>query len=149
MSDWIVSDGPEDRCFGCGHQNPSGLRLRFRRLEGGGVETLYSVPADYAGAPGIVHGGIQAAILDEVLGFAVHDASGFDDSVNVVTVDFRLRYRRPVPTGTELHIVGRHVRSDGRDHYVEGDILDAEGQVLTHAEARWRRIDRPSPTSQD
>jgi acyl-coenzyme A thioesterase PaaI-like protein len=143
MSDWIVNDGPEDRCFGCGQQNPSGLRLRFRRLDGGGVETLYSVPAGYAGAPGVVHGGIQAAILDEVLGFAVHDATGFDESINVVTVDFRLRYRRPVGTQTELRVVGRHLRSDGRDYYVEGDILGAEGEVLTHAEARWRRIDRP------
>jgi len=99
------------------------------------------VPADYAGAPGIVHGGIQAAILDEVLGFAVHDATGFDDSINVVTVDFRLRYRHPVATETELRVVGRHVRSDRRDYYVEGDILGAEGEVLTHAEARWRRIE--------
>jgi len=106
------------------------------------VECLHSVAAKHAGAPGIVHGGIQAAILDEVLGFAVHDVTDFDDSIDVVTADFRLRYRRPVPTETELRVVGRHVRSDGRDYYVEGDILDADGQVLTHAEARWRRVER-------
>jgi hypothetical protein len=38
-------------------------------------------------------------------------------------------------------VVGRHVRSDRRDYYVEGDILGAEGEVLTHAEARWRHIE--------
>jgi len=59
-----------------------------------------------------------------------------------VTVDFRLRYRRPVPSGTPIRIRGRFLRCEGLDYFVEGEILDAHGAALTRAEARWRRIER-------
>jgi hypothetical protein len=44
MDEWIVNDGPEDRCFGYGHSNPDGLRLRFRRTGPGAVEAPYTGP---------------------------------------------------------------------------------------------------------
>jgi acyl-coenzyme A thioesterase PaaI-like protein len=46
-----------------------------------------------------VHGGIQAALLDETLGFAAHAARGPDGpDFDIVTVEFSLRYRWPAPT---------------------------------------------------
>ena len=130
-----------DLCFGCGQRNAQGLRLRFREAGAGAVETSYVAPDHFAGAPGVIHGGIQAAILDEVLGHAAHAGSGEDD-FDVVTVDFRLRYRRPAPTGVPLTIRGRLLRTEQRDFFVEGEIVDATGRVLTQAEARWRRVER-------
>jgi len=129
----------ENRCFGCSPDNPRGLRLRFESGDDGEVWTEYAAPEELCGAPGVVHGGIQAALLDEVLGHAAHVGSQEDD-FDLVTVDFRLRYRRPAPTGTPLRIRGRLLRAEDRDYYVEGEIVDATGEVLTRAEARWRRI---------
>jgi uncharacterized protein (TIGR00369 family) len=140
MDDVIVNDGPEDRCFGCGHQNEHGLKLRFRVAEDREVETEYTAPETFCGAPGVVHGGIQAALLDEVLGIAAHvgaPAEGLD----IATVDFRLRFRRPTPANAPLTVRGRLMRVEGRDYFVEGEIVASDGEILTRAEARWRRID--------
>lgn len=139
MPEWIVMDGPEDMCFGCGQRNELGLRLRFQLFEDGSVEASYTTPEHFAGATGVVHGGIQAALLDEVQGIAVHSAVG--PEVRIVTADFRLRYRRPVPDQTPLTIRGRIKRRDDPSYFTEAEILDASGEVLTQAEARWRRID--------
>ncbi len=134
----IRNDGPEDRCFGCGHSNPRGLQLTFRPREDG-VETVYQADEALAGAPGVLHGGIQATLLDEVLGMAIHVARDHRDE-HYVTAEFQLRYRRPVPTRQRLRVLGRCVRVEGRDAFVEGEILSEAGERLTTAEARWRRI---------
>jgi uncharacterized protein (TIGR00369 family) len=138
--EWIVNDDPGNGCFGCSPHNERGLRLRFLRLGRGEVEAPYEAPEHFCGAPNVVHGGIQAALLDEAMGVAIH--AGQDEDVHIVTVDFRLRYRRPVPSGTRIRVRGRFLRCEGTDYYVEGEILDAHGTALTRAEARWRRIER-------
>lgn len=138
----IVHDGPEDHCFGCGQHNPHGLRLRFRVGLAGEVESRYEAPAFQAGAPGVLHGGIQAALLDEVLGMAAHRGLERPDTW-LVTADFQLHYRRPAPTGVPLRVRGRLERVEGRDHFVAGEILGPGDEVLTRAEARWRRIAPP------
>ena len=53
-------------CFGCGADNPNGLGLRFFETNEG-VEVEYAVHEHHGGAPGVVHGGIQATLLDEAL----------------------------------------------------------------------------------
>lgn len=138
MAEWIVMDGPDDRCFGCGQANEIGMRMRFRKTGDASVEVEYNVPDGFNGAPGVVHGGIQAVLLDEAMGVAAHLAVG-DDSPNV-TADFNLRYRRPVGTNTPLKIRGRLVRRDDPHLFLEGEIVDASGEVLTRAEARWRQL---------
>jgi uncharacterized protein (TIGR00369 family) len=143
--DWLVRDDPDARCFGCGQGNERGLRLRFRRTGPGAVEAEYEAPEYFAGAPGVVHGGIQAALLDEALGFAAHAADAGQD-FELVTVEFSLRYRRPAPSGAPLRIRGRLLRREGRDYWVAGEIVDTSDGLLTEAEARWRRIGGPRPS---
>lgn len=138
MTEWIVMDGPRDKCFGCGQANSSGLRMRFRRTGETSVEAEYTVPDAYNGAPGVVHGGIQAALLDEVMGVAAHLAVG-DNSPNV-TADFNLRYRRPAPTNAPLTVRGRLVRREDPNLFLEAEVVDDSGEVLTRAEARWKRL---------
>ena len=65
-------DDPESGCFGCSPHNEHGMRLRFRRVGPGVVECHHLVAERHAGAPGVVHGGIQAVLLDEVMGVAIH-----------------------------------------------------------------------------
>ncbi len=128
-------DGPDDRCFGCGQANHSGLRMTFRRTEEG-AEADYTVPDIYNGAPTVVHGGIQAALLDEVMGICAHTLYPDD---RVVTASFNLRYRQPVSTNTPLLIRGRITREEPPSLFIEAEIT-AAGEVLTTAEARWRRL---------
>jgi uncharacterized protein (TIGR00369 family) len=141
MPEEIVRDDRENVCFGCSPHNEDGLRLRFVRTRDGGVEASYTAPEKFCGAEGVIHGGIQAAMLDEVLGIAAHVGLA-DDDLDMVTVDFRLRYRRPAPVGRQVAVRGRFLRMVGRDVYVEGEIVDDGGETLTTAAARWRLVNR-------
>jgi acyl-coenzyme A thioesterase PaaI-like protein len=135
----IVNDEPDNRCFGCSPHNRNGLRLRFLETEPGAVESTYVAPEHLCGAPGVVHGGIQAALLDEVMGVAAHSGAESEDVV-LVTAEFHLRYRRPVPTATSLTIRARLARREGNDFFLEGAIVGADGHDLTRAKARWRQL---------
>ena len=91
---------PEDGgCFGCSPTNETGLQLRFRR-EGTRVLAAYRIPDRFHGAPGIAHGGIVAAILDEIsCAAAVFVADQF-----VVTGELVIRYEAPVPVETPIEL---------------------------------------------
>jgi acyl-coenzyme A thioesterase PaaI-like protein len=80
-------------------------------------------------------------LLDEAMGMAI--TAGSEEEAYVVTVEFKLRYRRPVPVGVPLVVRGDLRRREGRDAWVEGAIVDTRGVRLTVAEARWRQIDPP------
>ena len=56
-----------DMCFVCGRNNPAGLYMQF--FDNGLDEVIsnYTVPERYQSYPGIVHGGILASMLDEVV----------------------------------------------------------------------------------
>lgn len=139
MTDWIVHAGPEDYCFGCGQRNEDGLQLAYRRTGDSSVECEYTVPGRFRGAEGIVHGGIQATLLDEVMGLAAHSSLRHEPH-KIVTVDFRVRYRRPTSIGTALVIRGRVDKVEEANLHLTGEIVDANGDVLTEGEARWKRL---------
>ncbi len=147
----IRFDAPDNLCFGCSPHNERGLQLTFTRAGGSAVQVSYTAPDHTCGAPGVIHGGIQAALLDEAIGFAVyaHDhpagtpgaAGGALARRKVVTVEFDLRYRRPAPVGLELTVRAEVVHVRNKDYLAVGEILDADDSVLTAATARWRRLE--------
>lgn len=130
-----------DRCFGCGAENEDGLRLAFQRFDDGVVETRHRPDPHHCGIETVVHGGIQATILDEVMGVAAQ-LSLPDDASNLacVTAEMNLQYRRPVPMDDDVVARARVDKIDGRDIYVTGAILNGDGQALTEASSRWRQL---------
>jgi acyl-coenzyme A thioesterase PaaI-like protein len=135
-------DDADNTCFGCSPHNDRGLQLEFVRTGPKEVECRYTAAAHFGGMPGVIHGGIQATILDEVMGVAAHCAFDHDTEVWMATVDFSLRYRRPAPTEAPILVLGELERIDGRNVHVRGEIRDLGGKTLTTATARWRVIDR-------
>jgi uncharacterized protein (TIGR00369 family) len=147
IGETFVRDDPENGCFACSPHNPRGLQLRFTRTGANAIACRFTAAPHLAGAPGVVHGGIQATLLDDAFGMAAHTFFEGEKEASLVTVDFQLRYHRPVPLGEPLMVRAELVRADGRDFQVEGRIESETGEVLTLAEARWRRIDEPAPKS--
>jgi len=115
--------------------------MTFEHHADGSAECVYIAPDHLAGAPGVIHGGVQATLLDEAMGHAIHRADT-DPDLDIATVDFSLRYRRPAPVAVPLTIRGRLLRAEGRDFFVAGEIVSPGGEVLTTAESRWRRVRR-------
>lgn len=117
-------------CFVCGRENPVGLMLDFFSTEPGITHAELNIPAHYEGYPGVVHGGIVAAILDETGGRA-HMA---DPTRFMVTAQLNVRYRKPVPSGTPLLAIGRAGERRGRVSEANSIIQNMEGDVLAEAE---------------
>lgn len=56
-------------CFVCGESNPAGLRLRFH-TDGHVVRAEFTPRPEHIGFRDVVHGGIVATILDEIMVWA-------------------------------------------------------------------------------
>jgi acyl-coenzyme A thioesterase PaaI-like protein len=119
-------------CFVCGRENPYGLKLEFFEPAPGEVVVETIVPDQYQGYPGVVHGGIVAAMLDEVTG-RVH--MGGDPPRFMFTARLSIRYRKNVPTGQLLRIVGRAGKSKERSAVAFGQIFGPDGGLLAEADA--------------
>ncbi len=119
-------------CFVCGRENPYGLRLNFYETAPGEVVVEYTVPEQFQGYPGVVHGGVVAAMLDEVTG-RVH--MGGDPPRFMFTARLDVRYHKNVPVGKPLRIVGYAGKSKERTATASGKIFGPEGELLAEAEA--------------
>jgi len=121
-------------CFVCGVENPNGLHLVFKQTGPGEVSADYIVPEQFEGYPGVVHGGIVAAMLDEISGRA-HMGDDPNKPRFMFTARLELRYRKNVPVGQPLHLVGRALKSKGRTATASGQIFGPDGTLLAEAEA--------------
>lgn len=118
----------QNRCFGCGTENPTGLRLEFALKPDRSVVCLTTVTSSFEGPKGFLHGGIIATLLDEAMSKAVR-AQG----VTAMTRHLEIDYLRPVPSGAPIRVEGHLVQSDGRKHETRARILDNEMQILARA----------------
>jgi acyl-coenzyme A thioesterase PaaI-like protein len=119
-------------CFVCGLENPVGLRLKIYQVEPGVIETTFTAPEHFQGYPGVLHGGIIATILDEISGRA---HMGDDPSAPrfMFTGKLEVLYRKNVPIGKPLRIVGKAGKSSGRVANGWAGIYDEAGTLLAEA----------------
>jgi uncharacterized protein (TIGR00369 family) len=132
-----MAHSAQNRCFGCGQASTAGLRLEFLLTADGTVVSLPTVSDAFEGHPGYLHGGIIATLLDEAMSKATR-ARGLTTMTRHLEVD----YLRPVPSGVQLRVEGRVVRSEGRKHWVESGILDADGTVLAQGKGVFVEVRR-------
>ena len=128
-------------CFICGRENPVGLHLHIYETAPGEVQATYIAPEHFQGYPGVLHGGIVAAILDEISGRA-HMGSDPLDPRFMFTARLEVKYRRNVPIGRQLRIIGKAGKSRSKSAEAWAGIYDAETDELL-AEGSTLLIDVP------
>ena len=118
-----------DYCFACGALNPLGLHLVFS-IDDEGLETSFTPAPHLQGFAGVMHGGIAAVILDDLMNNLITRKCG----KLVVTGKLEVRYRKPVPIGGSLTCRAR-ITGERRGLYnAEAKLMDAEtGDVLVEA----------------
>ena len=132
----------QNRCFGCGEANATGLRLEFFLASDGSVVSQPTVPDCFEGPQGFLHGGIIATLLDEAMSKSVR-VKGF----TAMTRHIEVEYLRPVPSRASIRLEGRAVQSEGRKHRSEARILDAAGHELARAKGLFIEV-RPRKTAE-
>lgn len=119
-------------CFVCGVENPIGLHLHFYQTAPGEVTADLNLPEIYQGYPGIVHGGVIAAMLDEAAGrshMGPVEAPRF-----MFTAKLDVRYRKNVPVRQPLRLVGKAGPSKSRTAEAYSAIYDQAGTLLADAD---------------
>jgi uncharacterized protein (TIGR00369 family) len=122
-------------CFACGELNPGGMHLDFA-VSRDRAEARYTADRRHQGYDGLLHGGIVTALLDEAMGWAI-----FHQGIWGVTARMNVTFRRPVPIGEELVVVGEVARDRGRLIETRGTLARAsDGAVLAEADATFLRM---------
>ncbi|MCP4965115.1 MAG: PaaI family thioesterase [bacterium] len=123
--------GEYDHCFGCGTENPIGLNLAgFERVDDT-VRASFTPRTDHHGFSDLLHGGIVAAALDEIMAWTAI----LVEEVMVMTGRLDLRYRKPAKVDSSFMVKGVIVERSGRRLTIEsemrdGDVIIAQGSGL-------------------
>lgn len=123
-----------DSCFACGVDNSIGLKLK---IEGNRakVSARFLPKKEHEGWSGIVHGGIIATLLDEVLAWICKKRG-----LNALTAKLNIRFRNPAKIG---EVISAHAEiTDVRGRIVKGsaEVKSCDGKIIAEAEALLLRI---------
>lgn len=124
-------------CFVCGLKNGSGLKASFFETEKKELIATFVPTEEHQSYPGRLHGGLASAILDETIGRAV--MIGDDREIWGITVELNLSYRKPIPLGVELKVVGRITSENSRFFEGTGEIILPGGEVAVSARGKYMK----------
>ncbi len=126
--------GESPMCFGCGAGNKCGLQLVFKSLDQR-MTTTYKARREHEGYDGVLHGGITASLLDEVMGELVQHVG-----IYAVTGELTVRYILPVQTGQELFCVAEIKSIEDRKIFVHGVAKLEDGTIAATGDAIFIKI---------
>ena len=124
-------------CVICGMENPFGLKAQFYNMEDSSVVTPFQFREEHQSYPQRVHGGLIAAVLDELGLRACWTQS---EQIWGVTLSLEVKYRSPVPYGVTLFGRGKVEKETSRFVTVDTHILDSEGKVLANALVKYIKL---------
>lgn len=125
------------RCFACGLENPSGLKLRFTKENETTVSTQFTAPYDWTGWGNILHGGFHALLLDEITAWVPF---GLWNERAFMTKEMTITYLKPAYVEKPLYIVGKLIEDDGKSIVTRGEIRDKDGVILSEAHCTLIRL---------
>lgn len=125
-------DTKTDQCWVCGPGNAAGLKVAFAPHGDNGSRAEYIARAEHGGWPGVLHGGLLLALMDEALGWSLyfHGSGG-------LTARFDARFRQPVPVGSALVIRAWTMERRGRLVKARAEVRmnTDEGSLVAEADA--------------
>lgn len=122
-------------CFGCAPTNLIGLQLVVGKRDRI-FESRFALNANYESYPGVIHGGIVATVVDELMSQAVYKDCG----ASVYTVGLRVRYGQPMQTDTTHLAVAEVTDIDDVTISASGHIENEAGDLVAAATGTFYRI---------
>jgi acyl-coenzyme A thioesterase PaaI-like protein len=121
-------------CIVSGHANPLGVAIVVHR-EGDEAVARTTLGAAFEGAPNRSHGGVVAAIFDDVLGAILSMLK-----TPAFTARLTIEYLAPTPIGVELEFRARLRERHGRKLWIDGEAYH-QGQRIAEADGLFVAID--------
>jgi uncharacterized protein (TIGR00369 family) len=125
-------------CLVCGLKNPYGLKAAFYELDNDELVCVFTPAEMHQSYPGRLHGGITTALLDETIGRAI--LSRYEETMWGVTVEFTTSFKKPVPLGQELRVIGRITNENSRFFEGTGEILLPGGEVAATGKGKYLKM---------
>lgn len=123
-------------CFVCGEANPLGLKLRFE-TDGQLVRATFSPRPEHIGFKGVVHGGLIATVLDEIMVWAC----AVTTRRFAFCAEMSVRFLNPMPPGAVVKLTGELTANrKGRIFEARGMAQDADGLMLAEATGKYLPI---------
>ncbi len=133
LNPYIKSGRKDYNCFGCSPNNDKGLQLKFEQ-DGDDVVAKWSPQRWAEGFRNILHGGIQAALLDELCSWVVQSVC----KTVGVTTSMEISYRKAVLVSEgEIELRAKLIEQNSRMAIVEGKILSNNGTVCATAKCKF------------
>ncbi len=130
----IFLDFPGYGCFACDPRNKLGLRMKFYADDGKGeVFTRLRLDGHLSGFPGILHGGIQCALIDEVAFWAM-----FDKLKKIgLTMKVEMDFVRKVENPGDLEVRGKIEEIKDRKVTVKVSIYNGDNKLATRGRVTY------------
>jgi uncharacterized protein (TIGR00369 family) len=125
-------------CFVCGEKNDFGLRAKFYETDDNQLVAMINPSEQHQGYPGRMHGGIAASILDETIARSI--CNGKNEQIWGVTLELKTKFRKPIPLGQELKIVGRVTSEGTRTFEGTAEIVLPNGEIAVSAEGKYMKV---------
>lgn len=123
-------------CFVCGMENPIGFKVVFEE-ENKRVWAEFTPKEEHQGFPGILHGGLIGALLDEAMGRCL--MAGGEERW-MVSARLEVRYKKPIPIGEPLTVMGEIVQDRGRLVETRGEIRLSDHSLAAQAKGVYIQI---------
>jgi len=140
VSDRTGADSPPIReypnCFGCGQENPAGLALRFEH-DGDRLRARFLPEVRHEGWPGIVHGGIIAALLYEIM-----ENLPYHQGTVAMMRGMDARLKAPAKIGQELRVESWLDDRSGREIAVKSQLRAPDGSLIAQGTASLVALDQ-------
>jgi uncharacterized protein (TIGR00369 family) len=129
INPYAASGRKEYLCFGCSPNNEIGLNLEFWE-ENEEVIAKWMPRKSLEGFMNVLHGGIQATLLDEIAGWVVQTQC----KTAGVTASMEIVYHRPVLISDgEITLRGRVKEAGSRMAIIETFLFGKEGKLCATA----------------
>lgn len=138
-------------CFGCSPTNKSGVQMKFQK-EGDHIISIWESKDHFQGYNDIIHGGIQATLLDEIAAwvvFVICESFGFTTKLDV-------QYHKPLKSeNSPVEVKAWLLEKNRKRATIKAKLTDQEGTITTTAtieyavlppEVAKKRMNMPEPS---
>ena len=133
----LKKQNSSEDCIVCGLKNDASLKVRFYECENDILCGVFHNEDWHQSFPGLMHGGMISAVLDETIGRAVMIKNPNQWGV---TGELKVRFLKPTPLESDLLCWGQIVSGNSRLFKGVGYLETPQGEVVATAEATYFKL---------